>query len=199
MKKYTYSEIEKIGYHPFIKLMVKELNDNNIKHRNNSEFYFDEDNPEVTFLGSIVDSIYALEFLKKIGLVDNGICPMCGRRPIDGKYTFTDGQNKNIKFNICKGCFTVGSQNSLNPNNKEGCFIATLCYGGYNSKEVIVFRSYRDTVLKKSFIGRILINIYYQISPKVVHLIRNHVGVIHFIKSCFLNKFYSRLDKKLNK
>lgn len=196
MKKYNYSEIEKIGYRPFIRLMVKELNDNNIKPRAYTEFLYDEDDPEASFMGGIVENYNAVEFLKEIGLLNNGICPMCGRRPIDGKYTFTSGSNRDIKFSICKGCYRIGNQNSLNPDNKEGCFIATLCYGDYNSKEVIMFRNYRDTYLNKSFIGRIFIITYYLISPMIVRIIANHDFLIQFIKNYFLQKIYISLERR---
>lgn len=50
-------------------------------------------------------------------------------------------------------------------NTKEGCYIATAVYGGYEQPQVRILRKYRDEVLKKSLPGLIFIKIYYFISP----------------------------------
>ena len=55
-------------------------------------------------------------------------------------------------------------------NKKEGCYIATFVYGGYDTKEVIVLRTFRDNVLKKSYIGNQFIRIYYYLSPSLIKL-----------------------------
>ena len=46
-----------------------------------------------------------------------------------------------------------------------GCFIATACYGNYNSPEVIVLRNYRDEKLLKTFFGKFFVHVYYRVSP----------------------------------
>jgi hypothetical protein len=52
-------------------------------------------------------------------------------------------------------------------NSKEGCFIATATYGSTMALEVNTFRIWRDTVLTKSTIGNLIINLYYKISPPI--------------------------------
>jgi len=54
---------------------------------------------------------------------------------------------------------------------KSGCFIATVCYGDYESAEVIEFRRYRDEVLLKSAFGRIFVSSYYKVSPAIAKLL----------------------------
>ncbi len=49
----------------------------------------------------------------------------------------------------------------------SGCFIATACYGDYNSPEVKFFRAYRDNVLIKNYFGRLFVSLYYIISPPI--------------------------------
>jgi len=66
---------------------------------------------------------------------------------------------------------------------KEGCYIATAVYGGYNKPEVMVLRNFRDTVLKRSFGGRMFIKIYYCLSP-------------HFAKRL---KFYPWINKQVKR
>lgn len=50
-------------------------------------------------------------------------------------------------------------------NIKEGCYIATAVYGGYEQPKVKILRRYRDEVLRKTLTGRMFIRIYYAISP----------------------------------
>ena len=45
---------------------------------------------------------------------------------------------------------------------KSGCFIATACYGDYDSEEVKEFRRFRDEVLINSKMGLICISSYYK-------------------------------------
>ncbi|HEX2629785.1 MAG TPA: CFI-box-CTERM domain-containing protein, partial [Chitinophagaceae bacterium] len=54
---------------------------------------------------------------------------------------------------------------------KEGCFVATACYGDYDAPEVVVLRKYRDDVLGKTFLGRMFIRIYYKVSPSLANMI----------------------------
>lgn len=51
------------------------------------------------------------------------------------------------------------------PDKKEGCFIATVCYGDYNSKEVLTLRQFRDEKLLNTISGRAFVNFYYLVSP----------------------------------
>jgi tetratricopeptide (TPR) repeat protein len=56
--------------------------------------------------------------------------------------------------------------------DQEGCFIATAAYGDYDNSYVLIFRNYRDDVLKKRYLGRIFISLYYKISPPIAVLIK---------------------------
>jgi len=50
------------------------------------------------------------------------------------------------------------------------CYIATSIYGSYDCSEVWVLRRYRDSILAKTWYGKILIQFYYFISPKFITL-----------------------------
>ena len=54
---------------------------------------------------------------------------------------------------------------------KSGCYIATMTYGDYNHPKVLYLRQFRNNTLKKYFIGRKFINVYYFISPIFVKLL----------------------------
>ena len=55
-----------------------------------------------------------------------------------------------------------------------GCFIATAVYGSYEAKEVIVLRRFRDKMLKKFFLGRLFIKIYYAVGPCMAEWLKGH-------------------------
>jgi len=196
MQKFSYQEIKDIGYHSFIEMMVNKLNEVGIKPRTYHEFLFDETDPVSSFMGGICNSYSAIEYLKNIGLLNNGVCPMCGKRPIDNKNTFTSGYNHNISFYICKGCYNEGVGISVNPkSDKGGCYIATACYGDYESIEVIEFRKFRDEKLSKTWIGKTFILFYYFISPSIAEWLKDKKGLNNWIKINLFDRIYIRLKK----
>lgn len=74
---------------------------------------------------------------------------------------------------------------------ENNCYIATAVYGSYDNQNVRVLRRYRDIVLKRKFMGRIFIKVYYFLSPKFINIIK---------KNSLLNKFIKkRLDNKVIK
>ena len=75
----------------------------------------------------------------------------------------------------------------------EGCYIATACYGSYYAPEVIVFRRYRDLILKRTFLGNILVKVYYLLSPSLTRHFFTNTKFNLFIKNKFLNKLHSRI------
>lgn len=61
-------------------------------------------------------------------------------------------------------------RDSKQKKKKQGCYIATCVYGAYDCPPVWVLRRYRDLELRQSCFGRILIKLYYRISPGLVRL-----------------------------
>jgi len=76
-----------------------------------------------------------------------------------------------------------------------GCYIATCVYGSYNCPEVWTLRRYRDTTLSASWLGRLIIRIYYTVSPKIVEFFGNKKWFNRLCKP-FLNRFVRKLQKK---
>lgn len=58
-----------------------------------------------------------------------------------------------------------------------GCFIATAAYGSYLDPHVQVLRDFRDHVLLKNPVGRMLVDLYYEYSPPLAAIISRHQGL----------------------
>jgi hypothetical protein len=78
---------------------------------------------------------------------------------------------------------------------KEGCYIATMIYGSYESEEVIKLRRFRDNELSSHLFGRMFIKIYYKFSPLFVRLFKNSASVNRLIKQR-LDSFVGKYEKK---
>lgn len=104
-------------------------------------------------------------------------CPSCKRLAArDGKY--------------CPYCKTPVIQ-----SKKEGCFVATACYGDYDAPEVIALRLYRDRVLEQTYRGRVFIKIYYLVSPSLARIIENSDYFKRIVKVKLLNPLIERNKK----
>lgn len=63
--------------------------------------------------------------------------------------------------------------------NSSGCYIATCAYGSYDCPEVWTLRRFRDQFLANRRWGRVFIQAYYAISPKLVE----RFGGIEWLRS----------------
>ncbi len=92
---------------------------------------------------------------------------------------------------------TYDSSWVANPSyvSSKGCYIATMAYGDFEHPQVIVLRRYRDDILLNSVIGRVLVKLYYLISPKIVLVIKNHSTTNSFIRKT-LDKLIKNIIKR---
>lgn len=60
----------------------------------------------------------------------------------------------------------VRIEKKINPSS--GCYIATHVYGSYDSPEVIELRLFRDKYMRRTYIGRLFVRLYYTVSPFMV-------------------------------
>ena len=105
----------------------------------------------------------------------------------------SEGLNKGISLDETTQQISKLENKGNGKKKKEGCYIATMVYGDYNSEEVIVLRNYRDTTLKNNFIGKYFIKIYYSLSPIFVRTFEGNSWVNSRIK-----RILDRIVKKLN-
>jgi len=77
----------------------------------------------------------------------------------------------------------------------KGCYVATCVYGSYDCPEVMTLRRYRDTILANTVAGRLFIQVYYSISPKIVRLFGKQKWFIGLFKP-ILNRLVIRLRNR---
>lgn len=80
---------------------------------------------------------------------------------------------------------------------KKGCFIATACYGDYDSPEVIVLRNYRDNILLQSNGGKLFVNAYYKTSPFIAKIIYKSNILKNITKTLIVKPFYKMAKNKM--
>ncbi|OQY92864.1 MAG: hypothetical protein B6D37_13265 [Sphingobacteriales bacterium UTBCD1] len=89
---------------------------------------------------------------------------------------------------------TTGSGGSSSSSGGGGCYIATMAYGSYEHPQVLELRKFRDECLAKTIAGRMFIQTYYFISPKLVELLKNQKIVNTLIRKA-LNQFIKVIKK----
>ena len=78
---------------------------------------------------------------------------------------------------FCSEC-----SNQVSGPKKSDCFIATACYGDYDSPEVRVLRKYRDVVLSQSLVGNAFTKLYYHTSPPFASIISNSITLKKIVR-----------------
>lgn len=135
--KYTSEYINSISWHEWNKIMANELNEagfrtsaieeikRNVYKRVDDALYAAlEESPDLFILGAVYKSP-ELDYLKRLGLLNNGRCPMCGEKMFCSPGRFSLDNNPAVNFEICQSCVKKGKKNSINPNN-SGCLVALL-------------------------------------------------------------------------
>jgi hypothetical protein len=116
---------------------------------------------------SILKEIKMLGLFYFMGFEKSSLDVTYGPSSFD-KLTVREGR---FKDNFDSGYYNK-PRSTYKSNKKEGCFIATYAYDNYNHPDVLILRSFRDTLLYKSILGRWFIKTYYFLSPKLVSLLK---------------------------
>jgi hypothetical protein len=110
-----------------------------------------------------------------------------------------DNDNPNILQGFGAMLYDFEQQSIVhNEKPKSGCFIATVCYGNYEAKEVIVLRHFRDTILLKSYIGKLLVVTYYFLSPPLAKFISKYDLLKNLTRKFILSPIILRISKRIN-
>ena len=89
----------------------------------------------------------------------------------------------------------IWDKDESSKNTSGGCYIATCVYGSYDCSEVLILRYFRDNHLAKSWLGRMFIQVYYVISPKLVSLFGDKEW-FHSLFKRIINSQVKRLSQK---
>lgn len=104
--------------------ICKELNDAGFREKFNgkqSEYYPDK----FTFGGAIVSDPDAVEYLKRVGLLDNGKCPMCSVREDDLMYKLQN-QRSGAIYHVCKSCYKQYARQEQKKRAKGCCLLVVV-------------------------------------------------------------------------
>lgn len=82
---------------------------------------------------------------------------------------------------------------------KEGCFIATACYGADNAPDVLALRVFRDKVLLSSEAGRAFVRFYYLLSPPIANMIASRNFSRSVVRHLFIKPIASFCGSKMKK
>lgn len=143
--KYSTEEVNNMSYQEWMETIAKELNEAGFKGDGYSETTgqfiknaapYKVRNISTFFMGAINDS-NAMDYLKSIGLVNNGHCPMCGAVIKGAPSRFTSGMNPNLNFHICSSCRREGQRISINPSN-SGCMLAFILLPWHIIKDIFI-------------------------------------------------------------
>ena len=135
--RYTSDEINRMSWTEWVETMAKELNSAGYR-----KMVRDNQTGEWSRIGEynalepkmfvmLIDDSSAISYLKSIGLLNNGRCPMCGDRTFNNPGRFTNHRDNNIHFQICQNCATTGikrKRSSLSSIVIFGSILAVLLY-----------------------------------------------------------------------
>ena len=106
--KYTRDQVIEMTPDEYESAICDELNTAGYRSRFRGELHEYEPD-ESTFGGAIVFDLKAVDYLKQIGLLDNGKCPMCSVREDDLLYKLQNRQSGAV-YHVCKSCYKKYAQ-----------------------------------------------------------------------------------------
>jgi DNA-directed RNA polymerase subunit RPC12/RpoP len=80
---------------------------------------------------------------------------------------------------------------------RKGCFVATATYGDEDIIEVQLLRAFRDTVLRRSLMGRVFIWIYYKMAPYPAWVVER-VRLLRYLARLVLDGIISTIERHTN-
>ncbi len=81
--------------------------------------------------------------------------------------------------------------------SSSGCFVATAAFGSDQAPEVQVLRRFRDVVLSRHIVGRLLVRGYYSVSPPVAAFVARH-PTLRSAARFLLGRVVGRLSARLS-
>ena len=72
-------------------------------------------------------------------------------------------------------------------SKSSGCFIATVCYGDFESPEVVSLRLFRDRCLLPTRWGSAFVRFYYAVAPRLAATLADHHRLSGVVRRLLLN------------
>lgn len=117
--KYSREQVKAMTPEEYESVICKELNDAGFRKKFFSQ-KIEYKPSEFTFGGSIVLDPEAVYYLKRVGLVDNGKCPMCSVKEDDLLYKLQNQQN-GVSYHVCKACYKRYARQEQNKRGLGCC------------------------------------------------------------------------------
>lgn len=127
MGKYTREQVKAMTQDEYESAICKELNDAGFRHEFHGE-QLEYQPDESTFGGAIVFDHEAVNHLKRVGLLDNGKCPMCSVREDDLMYKLQN-QHSGAIYNVCKSCYKRYARQEQTKRGM-GCCLGVIIFIG---------------------------------------------------------------------
>ncbi|MBO7052275.1 MAG: hypothetical protein J6W24_06390 [Prevotella sp.] len=114
--KYTREQVKSMTPDEYESAICEELNANGFRHefRGEAQEYYPD---RYTFELYISSDIDAVNYLKQLGLVDNGKCPICSTREDDLVYRMQNYRS-GATYHVCKTCY---KRYSRGQKKAKGC------------------------------------------------------------------------------
>ena len=183
-------EINKIGYN---EVAI------NIANRKNTGPSFLSESPFILpmLVGAVVDTIKSQKKETPNDNISNKLVRSCNYELHTIKGRILSFGNINFGDDRFFSLFNKNLVKLTMPKDGKSCYIATVCYGDINAKEIIAFRRYRDLCLTEHLMGRISIQVYYFFSPYIAARMKSHNKLNNYIKEHFFKRFYNYVNKKI--
>ena len=110
-------------------------------------------------------------------------------------YKETTGKGlKESKDYVDKLATSYGIRTTTNDGGGS-CFVATACYGDYNSLEVLILRHYRDEKLLTTYGGRLFVKLYYAFSPAIAAQLAKSAQLKQIVRTYLLKPIVKRISR----
>jgi len=104
-----------------------------------------------------------------------------------------DRQTTKMLTHTAKANLIKIMQGESSGSGSKSCFVATACFGSSEADTVVTLRRYRESILKKSAVGRLSIYWYYKLSPPIANFVASHSHVKKIVRRALV-----MLAKKLS-
>ncbi len=76
----------------------------------------------------------------------------------------------------------------------DECFIATAAYGTKSAEEINILREFRDIYLLKRPFGRLLVDLYYSVSPPFAYIIEKNEILRFIVREAFIDPLVNVIE-----